>query len=153
MDNQAAAAPKVVNLAHDLPQETGVLETVFPGTNNPTGWNIILAGPSHPQSLALFERTDRARLDKQTQIEATQVNGRKWKPTKEDPAAARREFVTDLVARIVGWNTVDFGWGPIEFNPATAVDTLLRPELGGYVAQIVNYLAAERAFYKDSAKI
>lgn len=156
-----SGAPAVAKLrrADAVPELTGVLYTVYPGTNERTGWNIALAGPGHPKTQAQADRTERQRLNKAAGIERAQVNGRKWKGEEDkQPADARREFVSSLVERIVSWTPFDMGDGSITFDegdpsaPERAINLFLKPEMGSYAAQIVDYLTAERAFIKGSAK-
>jgi hypothetical protein len=150
----------VIDLSGDdaLPADTAVLHTVYPGTNKPTGWDITFAGPGHMKTVAFSLSKERERLHRAAQIERSQINGRKWKGDDDKPPEqSRRDFVGDLVARIVSWTPVNFGDGPVEFNegdPAAekrAVELLCKPKLGGYVAQIVEFLIDERSFMKASA--
>lgn len=160
--DQATEKTSVVDLsgANALPDDRGVLHTVFPGTNKPTGWDIVLSGPGHPKTVALGEKAERERLQRAAEIERAQVNGRKWKGDADvSPKQSRREFIESLVGRIISWTPVNFGSGTVTFEendasaPARAVDTLLDPKLGAYVSQIVDYLLAERAFMKGSANV
>lgn len=151
-------ATVVADLANALPADTGMLHTVFPGTNKRTGWNIVIAGPGHPKSIALSNEKERERLQKAQQIERAQVNGRKWKGDEDkQPQDSRREFISDLVGRIVSWTPVNFGDGAVEFAegdvsaPKRAIDLLVQPKMGPYVGQIVDYLLDERSFMKGSA--
>jgi hypothetical protein len=140
------------NLIDDLPRDTADLHVLKPGTNKPTGWIVTFAGPSHPKSIALFAATARKQLDEAKAFRQQQLNNRKIKLDDEMPEANRREFVEGVVARIVTWTPVDIGDGPVEFSDKAATDLLLNPKMGIYVMQFVEFLAAERAFMKDSAK-
>src|SRR5438045_2335617 len=111
------SAVTVINMADDLPADTAELHVVRPGTNIRTGWVITLAGPGHPQSIALMNEGERERLHKSAQIEQAQVNGRKWKGDDAQPEEARRKLVSYITRRIVGWTPVDFGEGALEFSP------------------------------------
>jgi len=154
MDNTAnnAASPAVVNLAGALPHQSAELSIVFQGTSKPTGWVITIAGPGHPKTIAYNNEMERERLHRDALIEQSRANGKKYKSDELTPEESRRKFVEGLTARIVTWTPVDFGWGVVEFSEKTGVDTLLRPELGFAVGQIVDYLVGERAFMKDAAK-
>jgi hypothetical protein len=157
MDAQIIGAIADLSGADALPSDTGTLQTVFPGTNKRTGWDVTFAGPGHPKTIALNQETSRKELHKSEQIERARVNGRKWKGDDKTPDEQRREFIEGLVARIVCWTPVNFGEGPVEFAegdataPKRAIELLLKPKLGAYVAQFVDYLIDERAFMKDSA--
>lgn len=158
MNDVVNGAP-VVDLSggEALPADSAVLHIVLPGTNKRTGWDVTFAGPGHPKTIALNNETSRKQLHRQEQIERAQVNGRKWKGDDKTPDEQRREFVEGLVARVISWTPVNFGDGPVEFNegdataPKRAVDLLLKPKLGAYVAQFVDFLIDERTFMKDSA--
>lgn len=140
----------VINMADDLPNDTAELHVVKPGTNIPTGWVITLAGPGHPQSIALMNEGERERLHRATQIEQAQVNGRKWKGDDDQPDAARRKLVSRITRRIVGWTPVDFGDGVVEFSQDAAVKLFANPKYGAFFGQVVDFLTAERAFMRDS---
>lgn len=146
------SAPAVVNMADDLPLDTAELHIVKPGTNKPTGWVITLAGPGHPQTIAIADEAQRERLHKEAAIERAQVNGRKWKGDEDmSPEQARRKIVTGVCRRIVGWTPVDFGEGPVTFSQENAVKLFMDPAKGSFYLQVVEYLTGERAFMKGSA--
>jgi hypothetical protein len=132
------------------------LMMMIPGTNEPTGWVVTLAGPAHPQSQALFDRQSRKSNKKSAAIEMAQVNGKKWKGDDDRlPAEIRRETISNIVSRIVTWSPApDFedGKGPIEFSEDAAIDLFLEPSKGGYLKQVVDYFDSEKAFLKASAK-
>ncbi len=140
----------IINMADDLPNDTAELHVVKPGTNIRTGWVITLAGPGHPQTIALQNEGERERLHKAAEIERAQVNGRKWKGDDDQPEEARRKLVSRVTRRIVGWTPVDFGDGPVEFSHDNAVKLFIDPKKGSYFGQVVDFLTAERAFMKDS---
>lgn len=141
----------VVNLADALPIDVATLCTVFPGTNKRTGWNITFAGPAHEKTVALNNEAERKRLERSKEIEVAQVNGRRWKGESIQPEESRREFIEGIVGRIIDWNPVDFGDGPIEFSEKAAVELLMQPKMGAYVAQMVDFLIGEKTFTKASA--
>lgn len=141
-----------INMADDLPEDTAELHIVKPGTNIRTGWVITLAGPGHPQTISLSNELQRERLQRSAEIERAQVNGRKWKGDDAQPEDERRKSVSDVCRRIVTWTPVDFGEGVIEFSQENAVKTFLDPKKGAFYAQVVDFLIADRAFMKGSAK-
>lgn len=147
----APAAPPPADLSSFLPSDTGDLHVVIPGTNKPMGWVITLAGPGHAKTIALNNEGSRKRLHRQSEIERAQVNGKKWRVEEQTPEESTRDFVAGLVARIVTWTPIKLGSETIEFSESAAIDLLLRPEMGHYVGQIVDYLVGERAFMKGSA--
>lgn len=144
---------KTVNLAGSLALDTMELNMCFPGTNQPTGWVLTLAGPGHPQTVELSDEMERKRLKKVADIERAQVNGRKYKGDEDlDPEESRRQTVTSICRRIVDWTPVDFGEGPIEFSLDNAVDAFMDRRKAAYFGQLVDKLNEEKAFMKASAK-
>jgi hypothetical protein len=85
-DQVNGAALAVADLSDVMPQSSGVLHIVVPGTNKRTGWQITFAGPGHPKTVAQNEELARAALDKQERIEFAQVNQRKWKTDGKQPS-------------------------------------------------------------------
>lgn len=147
------ATPKVANLAHALAAQTADLNVVYPGTNQPTGWIVTFAGPSHPKSMAFSDEATREMAKKTADIERAQVNGRKWKGDDDlDPQDIRRKNISNVIRRIVTWTPVDFGTGPVEFEEEAAIELFMDPAKGNYFAQFVDFLTGEKAFFKASAK-
>jgi hypothetical protein len=99
-------AEPIVDLSDVMPQSTGVLHIVVPGTNKRTGWQVTFAGPSHPKTIAQNEELSRASLDKAERIEMAQVNNRKWKGEGKQPDDVRRENVEWVLGRILSWKAV-----------------------------------------------
>jgi ParB-like chromosome segregation protein Spo0J len=141
----------VVDLSADLPGETAELKMLKPGTEEPNGWVITLAGPSHPKALAFKDASQRERLAKQAQLEAQQANGRKVKPDVMSPQDADLRTVKWLVSRIVSWTPIRIGAETFSFSDDAATRLLLKPEMAPYIGQIVDYLQSERAFMPTSA--
>lgn len=146
-----ASPPAAVDLTAIMPADTADLHIVAPGTNRRTGWVITFAGPGHERAIALSNNAQRKRLALEQRIEQARVNGRKWKGDDKQPEENRREFIEDLVGRIVTWTPVDIGDGPIAFSDKAAVELLLRPKMGFAVAQISDFLLDERSFTTGSA--
>lgn len=146
----------VLDLSAAIPVDSATIDILLPGSDKPSGWRIELAGPGHPKTVAVSQEVSRERLDKEKAIEFAQVNGRKWKTDGETPEERAQRNVTRVVRRIIGWSPppvfkhINDG-KPIEFSETAAVDLLLRPEMGWVLAQIADYLNAERAFTQGSA--
>lgn len=146
-------ATNVADLSGDLPLETAVLRIVKPGTASPIGWDITMAGPAHPKTIAHRNAAQRDRLHKEAMIEAAQVNGRKYKADERSPEEAELSTMRWVVSRIVTWTPVKIGGETIEFSDEAAIALLRRPVMAAYLQQIVEYLQAERAFMPPSAPI
>lgn len=143
---------EAVDILAFAPADTALLEILKPGGIESTGWTITFAGPSHPKTIAWQTESTRKTLRRQQQVEAAQVNGRKYKPEDRDVDEQRRDNVAWIVARIVDWSPVRLGRGePVVFSEAAATELLLRPELGWAFGQMVEFLVDERSFTKASA--
>lgn len=146
-----------LKMGHTIFLQTHDLQMFIPGTNEPSGWVITLAGPAHPQSIEHFERVTRRLNKRSADIERAQVMGRKWKGDEEKtPDESRRETVEGIAARILGWSpNPDFedGAGAIEFSREAAIKLFMDRSKGAFFAQIVEYLTGEKAFLKASANV
>lgn len=152
MTNTETKKP-VANLAGTVFLQTATLQMLIPGTADLSGWILTLAGPSHPQSVELFEKQARRANKRAGDIERAQVNSKKWKGDEDrDPEDIRRETVSNVVARILDWTPVNFGEGAIEFSQEAAIELFLDRGKGAYFGQLVEYLTSEKAFMTASAK-
>jgi hypothetical protein len=142
---------EVTDLSADVPSDTYDLAMLKPGTATPNGWVITLAGPSHPKTIAFKNDAQRDRLHKEATIEASQVNGRKFKPDIRTPEDENTRTVKWLVSRIVTWTPVKIGADTIEFSDDAATKLLLKPVMAPYIEQVVSYLQGERSFMPTSA--
>lgn len=146
----------ILDLSAHLPVDTFRLQIRKPGTDTPLGWAIDLAGPAHPQTIALNNESTRDAIEKEKAIEFAQVNGRKWKTEDETVADRRRQNVTKVCRRIVGWSPnptfTIVSPDPIPFTLENAVNLFLRPELGSFFVQVTDYLTSERAFTRPSSQ-
>ena len=153
-----------LDLSNTLPAETSTMEVLKPGGIEGTGWFVTFGGPAHPRTIAWTNEVARKGLRKMQQVEQAQINGKKFKIEDRDPEDVRKENVQWVVARIVNWGSnpennpdkgenqaPDFGWGPIPFNDKNALELLVKPELGHYFSQFVEYLGNEASFTPRSA--
>lgn len=142
-----------IDLSAFVLNDTAILEILAPGGVTSTGWNITFAGPGHPKAVAFNEAKTRENLRRQRQIEAAQVNGRKFKPEDREVDEVRRENVAWIVARIIDWTPVKLGAGdPITFSDDAAFKLLLNPDFAWVLSQMVDFITDERSFTKGSAK-
>lgn len=145
---------EVLDLTSTRPLDVVTIDIMIPGTTKPTGWKVELAGPAHPQTIAIGDDVSQEIFDRNAAIEFAQVNGRKWKGDGDTLEARRRKFVTVVCRRILGWspNPV-FRFvqpEPIAFSLKVAVDLFLRPDMSLYFTQITDYINGERAFMPPS---
>lgn len=141
-----------VDLSGFMPEDTAKMEVMKPGGTEGTGWTITFAGPGHLKTVTFGATNARKNLRRQQQIEAAQVNGKKFKPEDREVDEVRRENVSFVVARIVDWTPVRLGPGePIRFTDEAASELLMRPTMAWAFAQMLEFLADERSFTKGSA--
>jgi hypothetical protein len=150
METPNAAAP-VADLTNDLPLLTAELHIVKPGTDKLTGWIWTMCGPAHPKTLAYQDTRTRERLHKEARIEQAQVNHKKYKAEEKDVREASLDGVRWMVSRIESWTPVKIGDETIQFSDEAAIKLLLKPEMGGYFKQGVDFIEAERSFMPRSA--
>lgn len=151
-----------VDLSAVMPEETGTLHIVVPGTNKPTGWKVTFAGPGHPKTVAQNEEIARAALGRAERIEMAQVNARKWKGDGKQPEDVRRENVDWVIGRILHWTPIKIGQysdQPVELpDNATqeqikrAHDLLSQPYMQPFFVQMTDFLADQASFTPASAK-
>ena len=142
----------VADLDADLPGDTAELKMLKPGTAEPNGWVLTMAGPAHPKTLAFKGIKARERLHKEAVIEQAQVNGRKYKSDERTVDEAEIDTMKWVVSRIVSWTPVKIGGDVIAFSDEAAIELLRRPAMSAYLQQIIDYLNADRAFMPSSAK-
>ena len=141
-----------LDLSSSIPADTSTLEILKPGGVEGTGWFIEFAGPAHPKTIAWTNDSARKGLRKQQQIEQQQFNGKKVKVEDRDIDDVRKENVSWVVSRIVGWDPApDFGDGAVVFSEKAALDLLVKPEVGWAFAQMVEFLSNETSFIRRSA--
>ncbi len=145
---------EAVDLSEALPENTSVLHVVVPGTSKRTGWQITFAGPGHQKAIDAANAQARRGLEKAARIEASQVNGRKFKPEEKTPDELRRGNVEWVVGRIIDWTPVKISQvspDPIMFSVEGAIDLLMLPVMGPFFLQMAEFLGAEGSFIKPSA--
>jgi hypothetical protein len=152
---EVAPSAPILDLSDTRPFDSFALEILVPGTARKTGWTIVLAGPAHPQTVALNTAFSRELIEKEKAIEFAQVNSRKWKTDEESPEARRLKNVGRVCGRIISWSpnpTFRFVQdAPIAFSVKAATDLFIRPDMAGYFIQITDYLNGEAAFMPPSA--
>ncbi len=146
----------VLDLSAAQPRESHSLAILFPGTKKPTGWTIELAGPAHPQTVALMDEASREFIERQDAIEFAQVNGRKWKGDQTSAEDRRRRNVSMVCRRIIGWSPNPVfrfvSPEPIAFSVEAATNLFLRPDMAGFFSQVTDYLNSEAAFTQPSGQ-
>jgi hypothetical protein len=152
----------VADLSDVMPQSSGVLHIVVPGTNKRTGWQITFAGPGHPKTVAQNEELARTNLDKQERIEMAQVNNRKWKGDGRQPSDVRAENVDWVLGRILSWTPVaisQFAAAPVALPDDASPEQIKQarallgqPYMQPYFLQMTEYLGDQASFIAASAR-
>lgn len=142
---------EVLSLDSILPKDTSTLSILKPGTDQPTGWTVEFAGPSHAKTVEWANEAARKSLRKSQSIEQQQLNGKKVKVEDRTPEDVKKENVQWVVARIVDWSPVKIGDKTYTFSESNAMELMLKPEMGWAFVQMVDFLTAAESFTTDSA--
>lgn len=145
------------SLDEAVPVETFDYTVKRPGTEEPLDWIVTFAGPSHPKSIDLNDKSARKSLNKAKLIEQARINGKKFKSDELTPEEDKHQFIESIVGRIVGWKTStaagpSFKGKVYPFSDQLATELLMFPEMGTYVAQFVEVLLEEKNFMPASPK-
>ena len=124
-----------------------------PQTTAPTGWIIDIAGPGHPETIALGNETARERLVQQREQEQARVNGKKWKGGDVDPDSERDRNLSRIARRILGWTPVTLNGEAFAYSPANAILLLKEPAYTWAATQVYEFLGEDASFIKTSAPI
>lgn len=117
----------------------------------PTGWIWTIAGPGHPQTIALADKLTKEGFARSKAQEMARVNGKKWKGDDESAEQIVRRTAEALAGRVLGWTKVDFGGEPYPCTPENIVAILLDPHRGDtLVTQLSEFIGDERSFMKRS---
>lgn len=115
-------------------------------------WVISLAGPAHPKTKELADRSMRERLNEEKRQEMSRVNGKKYTPEDRTPDEARRRSVDNIVGRIVTWRGLADDAGiDVPFSPDTAREIFSDPANGLVFSRLIDFLTEEQSFIKRSA--
>ena len=133
-------------------QDTATLTISHPITGEPTTWTMQIAGPGHPETVAIANELTRQRLHLEREQEQARVNGRKWKAPDVDAEQQRRDLAQRFARRILGWSPVTMNGEPFAYTRENAVRLLHEPAYGWVATQFYDFVAADAAFIGSSAK-
>ena len=119
---------------------------------NGTGWVWTFAGPGHPATIEADRASAQATLDREAEIERTQVNGRKWKGAAEKVDDRRARNIKYVVTRLIGWSDIEMNGAPFPCTPENAAAILGNPDMPTLYEQANTFLVSEKSFSKGSAK-
>lgn len=145
------AAPAALPCLDDLvPADTATL-AILNVARQPIGWNIVLAGPTHPVTLALADEVMQEGLNRQHDIATAQIAGKAYTVPAETAEQVRKRTSARVAKRILGWNDVTIGGEVLSYSPSNALRLTGEPKFRRIYDQIVEYLGGEKAFTTSSA--
>ncbi len=146
--------PDILDLSDAVPVESYTLEFLHPRTKAPTGWKVELAGPQHPESIAVANEAGRDFLEAERAVKIAQATGQQPEQPDETIQERRRKSVNRVCRRILGWSPnptfKNVQAGPIEFSVPAATELFLRPDMAGFFIQVTKYFNADAAFISPS---
>ena len=117
----------------------------------PTGWIWTIAGPGHPQTIALADKLTKEGFARSKAQEMARVNGKKWKGDDESAEQVVRRTAEALAGRVLGWTEVELDGKPYPCTKDNVVAILLDPARGDtLVTQLSEFISDERSFMKRS---
>lgn len=138
------------NLSDLQSSDESELEITYPGTGEPTGWILTIAGPGHPKTIALADAQAKANLSRQRLIEQAQVNGKKYKAPEIDVETERRQNLENIIARVIGWRGLFIDGEEVQFSEEKSKAIFLDRRYDKPIAQVIAYLLDEQSFTKRS---
>lgn len=151
-DTEAPFDSKTFDISSVPVSDVAELPIIHPGTGKPTTWKLSLAGPAHPETIAISNEASRERLIREQSQERARVNGRKWKGEDIDPVAEREKTFRRAARRIVGWTPVSMNGEGFPYSAENAFRLLNDPKFGWVAEQFYAYLGEDAAFIESSAK-
>lgn len=145
---------EAVDFSAFIPVDTIDVEIKAPD-GSPTGWTVSLCDASHPKAQAHLDDQARRRLRREAQIEAAQVNGRKFHGEERTPDQAKLDNVRWLVSRVVGWTPVRLtiiSPDMLQFSDENAIRVFMHPKMNFVLAQLLDVIMAEKSFMPRSAQ-
>lgn len=119
---------------------------------NGTGWIWTFAGPGHPITIEADRLSAQETLNREAEIERTQVNGRKWKGAAEKVDDRRARNIGYVVKRLLRWSDIEMNGEAFPCTPENATAVLSNPDMPTLYEQANTFLAADKSFSKGSAK-
>lgn len=117
----------------------------------PTGWIWTIAGPGHPQTIALADKLTKEGFARSKAQEMARVNGKKWKGDDESADEIVRRTAGTLAGRVLGWTPVTMNEKDYPCTRENIVAILLDPKRGDtLVTQLAEFIADEKSFMKRS---
>jgi hypothetical protein len=117
----------------------------------PTGWVWTIAGPGHPQTIALADKLTKEGFARSKAQEMARVNGKKWKGDDDSADEVVRRTAEALAGRVLGWTEVALDGKPYPCTKDNIVAILLDPARGDtLVTQLSEFISDERSFMKRS---
>jgi hypothetical protein len=151
-ETESHSEPKTFDIGSVPVSDVAELAIIHPATAKPTTWKLHLAGPGHPETIAISNEASRERMVREQAQERARVNGRKWKGEDIDPVAEREKTFRRAARRIVGWTPVTMNGETFPYSAENAFRLLNDPKFGWVAEQFYNYLGEDAAFIESSGK-
>lgn len=120
-------------------QDTGVLNVKNPVTGQPTGWEITIAGPTHPKTVALNAKIN-------ARIRAQVTSQQRGVEIADD--VIREQNVRDVCDRILDWTHITLNGEDFPFSEGNAYDLLINSKNSKLFNQITEFMFGETSFLK-----
>ena len=131
--------------------DTDELTIMHPVTGAPTTWIWTLAGPAHPKSIELAEKTAEAASRLEEAQRQAIVNRQKWKEQHKTPKQTRLENARTFAARVLDWTPARINGEDYPYSNENVVKLLLDPAYGRVYLQLLEYFTDEKSFTQRSA--
>jgi len=127
------------------------LHVLHPKTTEPTGWIIDLAGPAHPETIAIGNEAVRERAVLEREQATAMARGRKVKLPDLDIEGDRTRTLGRIARRILGWTPVTMNGEAFAFSRDNAIVLLKDPRYAWVGTQILDFLGEDANFIGTSA--
>lgn len=126
-----------------------------------TTWLWTFAGPSHPKGIKQQDKLARESIRKTAEQEAARVNGRKYKPERQEPEDVTESNIEFILDRLIGWkSTFENGDEPklgktdllVPFSEENARKLLRHPQMGKLRGDAIEFIVDINSFTKRSVE-
>lgn len=140
------------DLASTAAADMGRLTVLHPKTSEPTTWVIDLAGPAHPETIAIGAEAARERATLEREQATMMARGRKVKLPEVDIEGDRDRTLGRIARRILDWSPVSMNGEAFPYSRENALRLLKDPRYSAVASQILDFLGDDAAFIASSAK-
>jgi hypothetical protein len=125
-----------------------------------TTWLWTFAGPSHPKGIKQQDKLARENIRKTAEQEAARVNGRKYKPERQEPDDVTESNIEFILDRLIGWaSTFENGETPqlgdeslVPFSEEKARKLLRHPRMSKVRGEAIEFIVDINSFTRRSVE-